>query len=161
MDKIHEEDLNNIKEDQRKKSIARQYMYNAYKEKEERKKRELEEERLQKERERKHQENVAKRENDLNDKKMKIQQEKDQIFNKLCLEEAKRQAEKDYWENVRNDLYTEQENLKAKNEIKAEKEKLLRQKEEMLQSAIEQLKRKDEIKKKEKEEENELQKKMI
>ena len=161
MDKIHEEDLNNIKEDQRKKSIARQYMYNAYKEKEERKKRELEEERLQKERERKHLENVAKRENDLNDKKMKIQQEKDQIFNKLCLEEAKRQAEKDYWENVRNDLYTEQENLKAKNEEKAEKEKLLRQKEEMLQSAIEQLKRKDEIKKKEKEEENELQKKMI
>ena len=161
MDKIHEEDLNNIKEDQRKKSIARQYMYNAYKEKEERKKRELEEERLQKERERKHLENVAKRENDLNDKKMKIQQEKDQIFNKLCLEEAKRQAEKDYWENVRNDLYTEQENLRAKKEEKAEKEKLLKQKEEMLQSAIEQLKRKEQIKQKEKEEENELQKKMI
>ncbi len=161
MDKIHEEDLNNIKEDQRKKNIARQYMYNAYKEKEERRKRELEEERLQKERERKHQENVAKRENDLNDKKMKIQQEKDQIFNKLCLEEAKRQAEKDYWENVRNDLYTEQENLRAKNEEKAEKEKLLKQKEEMLQSAIEQLKRKEQIKQKEKEEENELQKKMI
>ena len=161
MDKIHEEDLNSIKEDQRKKNIARQYMYNAYKEKEERRKRELEEERLQKERERKHQENVAKRENDLNDKKMKIQQEKDQIFNKLCLEEAKRQAEKDYWENVRNDLYTEQENLRAKNEEKAEKEKLLKQKEEMLQSAIEQLKRKEQIKQKEKEEENELQKKMI
>ena len=35
MDAIHEEDMNNIKEDQRKKSIARQYMYNAYKEKEE------------------------------------------------------------------------------------------------------------------------------
>ena len=161
MDKIHEEDLNNIKEDQRKKNIARQYMYNAYKEKEERRKRELEEERLQKERERKHQENVAKRENDLNDKKMKIQQEKDQIFNKLCLEEAKRQAEKDYWENVRNDLYTEQENLRAKKEEKAEKEKLLKQKEEMLQNAIEQLKRKEQIKQKEKEEENELQKKMI
>ena len=161
MDKIHEEDLNNIKEDQRKKNIARQYMYNAYKEKEERRKRDLEEERLQKERERKHQENVAKRENDLNDKKMKIQQEKDQIFNKLCLEEAKRQAEKDYWENVRNDLYTEQENLRAKKEEKAEKEKLLKQKEDMLQSAIEQLKRKEQIKQKEKEEENELQKKMI
>ena len=161
MDKIHEEDLNNIKEDQRKKNIARQYMYNAYKEKEERRKRELEEERLQKERERKHQENVAKRENDLNDKKMKIQQEKDQIFNKLCLEEAKRQAEKDYWENVRNDLYTEQENLRANKEEKAEKEKLLKQKEDMLQSAIEQLKRKEQIKQKEKEEENELQKKMI
>ena len=160
MDAIHQEDMNNIKEDQRKKSIARQYMYNAYKEKEERRQRELEEERLQKERERKHQENVEKRENDLNDKKMQIQQEKDKIFNKLCEEEAKRQAEKDYWENVRNDLYTEQENLRAKNEEKAEKEKLLKQKEDMLQSAIEQLKRKEDARKKEKEEENEFQKKM-
>ena len=160
MDAIHQEDMNNIKEDQRKKSIARQYMYNAYKEKEERRQRELEEERLQKERERKHQENVEKRETDLNDKKMQIQQEKDKIFNKLCEEEAKRQAEKDYWENVRNDLYTEQENLRAKNEEKAEKEKLLKQKEDMLQSAIEQLKRKEDARKKEKEEEKELQKKM-
>ena len=161
MDAIHEEDMNNIKENQRKKSIARQYMYNAYKEKEERRQRELEEERLQKERERKHQENVEKRENDLNDKKMQIQQEKDKIFNKLCEEEAKRQAEKDYWENVRNDLYTEQENLRAKNEEKAEKEKLLRQKEEMQQSALEQMKRKEDIRKREKEEENELQRRMI
>ena len=161
MDAIHQEDMNNIKEDQRKKSIARQYMYNAYKEKEERRQRELEEERLQKERERKHQENVEKRENDLNDKKMQIQQEKDKIFNKLCEEEAKRQAEKDYWENVRNDLYTEQENLRAKNEEKAEKEKLLRQKEEMQQSALEQMKRKEDIRKREKEEENELQRRMI
>ena len=160
MDQIHEEDINNNKEDERKKSIARQYMYNAYREKEERKKRELEEERLQKERERKHHENVEKRESDLNDKKMQIQQEKDKIFNKLCLEEAKRQAEKDYWENVRNDLYREQENLKAKNEEKAEKEKLLKQKEEMLQSAIEQMNRKQESKRKEKEEESEFQKRM-
>ena len=161
MDQIHQEDINNIKEEQRKKSIARQYMYNAYKEKEEKKLREKEEEQKQKEREKEYQKNVAKRESDLNEKKNQIQQEKDKIFNKLCEEEAKRQAEKDYWESVRNDLYLEQENLKAKNEIKAEKEKLLRQKEEMLESAIAQMKRKEEIKKKEKEEENELQKKMI
>ena len=151
MDTIHQEDLENKKEDERKKNIARQYMYNAYKEKEEKKRKELEEELLQKERERKHLENVAKRESDLNDKKAQIQQEKDKIFNKLCLEEAKRQAEKDYW----------QENLRAQNEEKAEKEKLLKQKEEMLQSAVEQLKRKEEIKRKEKEEENDIQKKMI
>ena len=161
MDTIHQEDLENKKEDERKKTIARQYMYNAYKEKEEKKRKELEEEALQKERERKHLENVAKRESDLNVKKAQIQQEKDKIFNKLCLEEAKRQAEKDYWESVRNDLYTEQENLKAQNEEKAEKEKLLKQKEEMLQSAIEQMKRKEEIKRKEKEEENDIQKRMI
>ena len=161
MDIIHKEDLETKKEEERKKSIARQYMYNAYKEKEEKKRKELEEEQLQKERERKHLETVAKRESDLNDKKAHIQQEKDKIFNKLCLEEAKRQAEKDYWESVRNDLYTEQENLRAKNEEKAEKEKLLKQKEEMLQSAIEQMKRKEEIKRKEKEEENDIQKRMI
>ena len=161
MDTIHQEDLENKKEDERKKTIARQYMYNAYKEKEEKKRKELEEEALQKERERKHLENVAKRESDLNVKKAQIQQEKDKIFNKLCLEEAKRQAEKDYWESVRNDLYTEQENLKAQNEEKAEKEKLLKQKEEMLQSAIEQMKRKEEIKRQEKEEENDIQKRMI
>ena len=161
MDAIHNEDLENKKEDQRKKNIARQYMYNAYKEKEEKKRKELEEELKQKEDERKHQENVAKRESDLNDKKAQIQQEKDKIFNKLCLEEAKRQAEKDYWESVRNDLYTEQENLRAKNEEQAEKDKLLRQKEEMLQSAIEQMKRKEEIKRKEKEEENDIQKRMM
>ena len=160
MEAIHAEDIANKKEDQRKKNIAKQYMYNAYKEKEERKKKELEEEKLQQERERKHHESVEKRESDLNDKKAQIQQEKDKIFNKLCLEEAKRQAEKDYWENVRNDLYTEQENLRAKNEEKAEKEKLLKQKEDMLQSAIEQMKRKEDIKKKGKEEENELQKRM-
>ena len=161
MDTIHNEDLETKKEEERKKSIARQYMYNAYKEKEEKKRKELEEEQLQKERERKHLETVAKRESDLNDKKAHIQQEKDKIFNKLCLEEAKRQAEKDYWESVRNDLYTEQENLRAKNEEKAEKEKLLKQKEEMLQSAIEQMKRKEEIKRKEKEEENDIQRRMI
>ena len=160
MDSIHQEDINYKNEDERKKNIAKQYMYNAYKEKEERKRREMEEEKLQRERERQHQENVDKRESDLNDKKAQIQQEKDKIFNKLCQEEAKRQAEKDYWENVRNDLYTEQENLRAKNEEKAEKEKLLKQKEDMLQSAIEQLKRKEDARKKEKEEENEFQKKM-
>ena len=161
MDQIHQEDINNIKEDQRKKSIARQYMINAYKEKEEKKLREKEEEEKQKQREKEYQQNIAKRENDLNEKKNQIQQEKDKIFNKLCEEEAKRQAEKDYWEGVRNDLYLEQENLRAKNQIKAEKEKLLKQKEEMLESAIQQMKRKEQIKKKEKEEENELQKKMI
>ena len=161
MDSIHQEDINYKNEDERKKNIAKQYMYNAYKEKEERKRREMEEEKLQRERERQHQENVDKRESDLNDKKAQIQQEKDKIFNKLCQEEAKRQAEKDYWENVRNDLYTEQENLRAKNEEKAEKEKLLRQKEEMQQSALEQMKRKEDIRKREKEEENELQRRMI
>ena len=37
MDSIHQEDINYKNEDERKKNIAKQYMYNAYKEKEEKK----------------------------------------------------------------------------------------------------------------------------
>ena len=83
MDSIHQEDINYKNEDERKKNIAKQYMYNAYKEKEERKRREMEEEKLQRERERQHQENVDKRESDLNDKKAQIQQEKDKRMKKI------------------------------------------------------------------------------
>ena len=161
MDSIKQADLDNLKEDRRKKDIARQYMESAYAEKEEKKRREKEEERIQKEKERQHQQLLAKRENDFNDKKAQIQFEKDKIFEKLCQEEAKRQAERDYWENVRNELHREQENRKAKLQELAEKEKLQRQKEEMLDSAIKQLKIKEENKKKEKEMEEEFKKKLM
>jgi hypothetical protein len=96
MENIRNQDLENLKEDQRKKDITRQYMENAYAEKAEKKRREKEEERLQKEKERQYQQHVSKRENDFNDKKAQIQFEKDKIFEKLCQEEAKRQAERDY-----------------------------------------------------------------
>ena len=158
---IKNEDLKNLKEDQRKKDIARQYMESAYAEKEERKRKAREEERLQKERERQYQQHVAKRENDFNDKKAQIQFEKDKIFEKLCQEEAKRQAERDYWENVRNELHTEQENRKAKLQELAEKERLQRQKEDIINSAIKQMKIKEENKKKEKEMEEEFKKKLM
>ena len=104
---------------------------------------------------------VAKRENDVNDKKAQIQFEKDKIFEKLCQEEAKRQAERDYWENVRNELHTEQENRKAKLQELAEKEKLQRQKEDIINSAIKQMKLKEENKKKEKEMEEEFKRKLM
>ena len=129
MDSIKQADLDNLKEDRRKKDIARQYMESAYAEKEEKKRKEKEEERIKKEKERQHQQLLEKRENDFNDKKAQIQFEKDKIFEKLCQEEAKRQAERDYWENVRNELHREQENRKAKLQELAEKEKLQRQKE--------------------------------
>ena len=87
--------------------------------------------------------------------------EKDKIFERLCKEEAIRQAERDYWENVRNDLHTEQENRKAKLELIAEKKKIQKQKEDMLNSAIAQMKIKEEKKKKEKEMEEEFKKKLI
>ena len=161
MDNIKKEDLENLKEDKRKKDIARQYMESAYAEKEERKRKAKEEERLQKEREREYQQHVEKRESDYNDKKAQIQAEKDKIFEKLCQEEAKRQAERDYWENVRNELHTEQENRKAKLQELAEKEKLQRQKEDMMNSAIIQMKIKEENKKKEKEMEEEFKRKLM
>ena len=161
MDNIKKEDLENLKEDKRKKDIARQYMESAYAEKEERKRKAKEEEKLQKEREREYQQHVEKRENDYNDKKAQIQAEKDKIFEKLCQEEAKRQAERDYWENVRNELHTEQENRKAKLQELAEKEKLQRQKEDMMNSAIIQMKIKEENKKKEKEMEEEFKRKLM
>ena len=161
MDNIKKEDLEFLKEDQRKKDIARQYMESAYAEKEERKRKAREEERLQKERERQYQQHVAKRENDFNDKKAQIQSEKDKIFQKLCEEEAKRQAERDYWENVRNELQFEQENKKAKMQELAEKEKLQKQKEDMLNSAIKQMKMKEENKRREKEMEEEFKRKLM
>ena len=161
MDNIKKEDLLKIKEDNRKKDIARQYMVSAYAEKEERKRKAKEEDDLQKERERKYQQDLAQRENELNDKKAQIQFEKDKIFERLCKEEAKRQAERDYWESVRNDLHTEQENRKAKLQELAEKEKLQKQKEDILDSAIKQMKVKEEKKLKEKEMEEDFKKKLM
>jgi hypothetical protein len=62
--KIMQEDLNVILEDKRKKEIARNQMYSAYQEKEERMKQQKENERLEKERQRKYFEQVEKRDNE-------------------------------------------------------------------------------------------------
>ena len=147
INRIKEEDLAALKEDQRKKAIARSYMENAYAEKAARKQQEKENERLRKEQERKYHEDVAKREAEHNSKKAAVQFEKDKIFDKLCQEKAQQQAEADYWENVRNELHSEQENRKARLQELEEKEKLQRQKEEMLASAIAQMKEKEQRKK--------------
>lgn len=159
--KIIEEDLAERAENERKKAIARSYMENAYKEKAERKIKEKQEEELQKEKERKYFEEVAKREKEHAMKKAAVQEEKDKIFEKLCQEKARQQAEKDYWENVRNELYMEQENRKIQIAELEEKAKKQRQKEEMLQSAIEQMKIKEERKKEEERMENEFKKKLM
>ena len=161
INKLKEEDIAAQKEIERKKEIQRIYMKNSYAEKEARIQKEKEEERLQKERERKYQENVQKREEDLNNKKAQIQFEKDKIFEQLCQQEAQRQAERDYWENVKNELYVEQENYKAKLKELEEKEKRQRQKEELLASAIEQMKYKEQRKQEEKKMEAEYKKKLM
>ena len=161
INKLREEDLAAQAEAERKKNIEKIYMENAYAEKNARKQREKEEDRIQKEKERKYQEDLQKREDELNNKKAAIQFEKDKIFEQLCQQEAKRQAERDYWENVRNELYIEQENHKAKLKELEEREKKQKQKEDLLASAIEQMKYKEKRKKEEQEMEAEFKRKLM
>ena len=158
---LRKEDLLAKEEENRKRNIARSYMENAYARKEFEKKKAKEDEMLEKEKERKFLEEKQKKEDEFNNKKAKIQFEKDQIFNKLCEQEAKRQAEKDYWENIRNELHLEQENKRLKLAELAEKEKKQRQKEEMIESALQHKKSKEENKKKELEMEEEFKKKYM
>jgi len=161
INKIKQEDIAAREEAERKMNIQKIYMENAYAEKAKQKQKEKEEDLLQKEKERKYQEEIAKREEELNNKKAAIKFEKDKIFEQLCEQEAKRQAERDYWENVRNELYIEQNEQKQKLKELEEKEKLQRQKEELLASAIEQMKYKEQRKKEEQEMEAEFKKKLM
>ena len=161
INKIKQEDIAAREEAERKMNIQKIYMENAYAEKAKQKQKEKEEDLLQKEKERKYQEEIAKREEELNNKKAAIKFEKDKIFEQLCEQEAKRQAERDYWENVRNELYIEQNEQKQKLKELEEKEKLQRQKEELLSSAIEQMKYKEQRKKEEQEMEAEFKKKLM
>ena len=161
VDRIKREDMLAKEELNRKRNIARTYMENSYARKEQQKKKEKEDELLEKEKERKYLEDMQKRENEFNNQKAQKQFEKDKIFNKLVEQEAQRQAEKDYWENIRNSLHLEQENKRIKMAEKAENDKKLRQKEEMIESALKQKKNKEENKKKELEQEEEFKKRYI
>ena len=154
-DELAKEELN------RKRQIARTYMENTYARKAEQKRKEKEDEKLEKEKERKYLEDMQKREDEFKGQKAKIQLQKDKIFNQLCEQEAQRQAEKDYWENVRNELYLEQGNKKRKMEEQAEKEKRERQTEEMMASALLHKKIKEENKIKEQEQEKEFRVKYL
>ena len=161
IEKLKQEDIQNFNENERKKAINRMYMENAYKEKAERKQKEKEDEEKQKAAERKYFEDKEKQENEFNKKKEEIQNLKDLRFNELCNQAAQEAANKEYWENVRNELYLEQENQKNRIAELQEKEKKQRQKEELLASAIKQFKEKEEIKKKEKEMEEQFKKQLI
>jgi len=161
INKLRQEDIAAREEAERKKNIQKIYMENAYAEKRAQKQREKEEDLLQKEKERKYQEEIAKREEEIKNKKAAIKFEKDKIFEQLCEQEAKRQAERDYWENVRNELYVEQNNYKEKMKELEEKEKRQKQKEELLASAIEQMKYKEQRKKEEQEIEAEFKRKLM
>lgn len=169
INQIKKEDMDFWAEQNRKKEMAKTYMYQAYEEKAVRKQQqkevlfinEFQQERLEKERERQYFEEVAKRDGEHKAKKAAIEEEKNKIFEKLSQEQEKRQAETEYWENVRNELYYEEAEKREKLKEIQEREKKQRQKEEMLQSAIDQFKIKERRKQEEELLEGEFKKKLM
>ena len=113
-----EDELTNYRAMKRKK-----HMYEAYEDKERRKQEYLQNERNEREKERQYFEELARRDKELQMKKAAIKEEKDKIFEKLSAEEQKRQADKEYWENVRNELYIEENERRAKIKELEEREK--------------------------------------
>lgn len=112
--KLMNEDMNALNENHRKKNLAKNYMDQAYDQKERRKVQQKEDEKLQKEMEKQYLEQLAKRDRELKEKKAAIQGEKDKIFDKLSGDAERKQAEKEYWENVRNELTWEEMNRREK-----------------------------------------------
>lgn len=51
------------------------------------------------------------------------EEEKNRIFEKLSQEQERKQAEKDYWENVRNELYIEEGEKRERIKEMQEREK--------------------------------------
>ena len=152
--KMREEELAAMKEDQRKKDINKYFMENAFKDRELLKQKDAEREKKLDDDIRKYHEQVAEREKNLQKKKDELQAVRDEIFNKLSEEDAKRRAEQDYWDNVRSDLHFEQDLAKLKKQQKDEEEKRQKMMEDVKNSALEQMKYKA-MKKKEEEENDE------
>ena len=114
VNKLMQEDINLIMEDKRKKELAKGYMYAAYDEKEKQKQQLKENDRMEKEKERRYFEELQIRGNKQKAIKAAKDEEKNKIFEKLSIEQERRQSEKDYWENVRNELYVEELNRREK-----------------------------------------------
>jgi hypothetical protein len=121
--KIIMEDVEYQKELQRKKEQNKKHMYEAYEEKERRRQEHIAQEKMEREKERQYYEEIARRDKELQMKKAAIQEEKDKIFEKLAAEEHKRQADKEYWETVRNELYVEENERREKIKELEQKEK--------------------------------------
>ena len=114
--KIIKEDIENQMEVQRKKEINKKDMYEAYEDKDRRKQEYLQNEKNERQKERQYYQELSRRDKEMQMKKAAIKEEKDKIFDKLSAEEQKRQADKEYWENVRNELYGEE--LERREKIK-------------------------------------------
>merc|ERR1711957_1018175 len=85
----------------------------------------------------------------------------DRIFDKLAAEEVRRQADKEYWENVRNELYIEENERKAVIKEMQAREKKHRQSEEMLSFAIRQFNEKENKKRDEERMENDFKNQLM
>ena len=152
--KMREEELAALKEDQRKKDINRYFMENAFKDRDLLKKQDVEREKRLEDDIKKYNDMIAERKKNLQKKKDELQAVRDEIFNKLSEEDAKRRAEQDYWDNVRADLHFEQDLAKMKKQQKDEEDKRNKMMEDVKNSALEQMKYKA-MKKKEEEENDE------
>ena len=159
--KILLENKLNEEEKERKKLINQSYMEASLKERELIKKRREENDRIEEINLINYLKEKEKRENLLLEKKKNLQMEKDKILDKINKEKAKEKAEKDYWENLRNELTIERENKKQK--IKDLEEKIKRQKlkEDVIQSAINQMKEKEKRKEEEKKLEEQFKQEML
>lgn len=159
--KILTEDKTKYDEQQRKKSLAKAYMDKEYADRLKRKQMQKEEEALNNEKERKYFEEVARREM-LNALKKKEQQDtKDKIFEQLCAEKAREQALKDYYDDMRNQLHDEEMNVVNKMKEQEEREKMLKQREELLNWAVQQKKMNQYKKEEEDKEERKIMQKML
>ena len=148
--KMREEELAAMKEDQRKKDINRYFMENAFKDRDLLKKKDAERDKQLEDEKKKYNDMIAERKKNLQKKKDELQAVRDEIFNKLSEEDAKRRAEQDYWDNVRADLHFEQDLAKMKKQQKDEEDKRQKMMEDIKNSALQQMKYKA-MKKKEEE----------
>ena len=161
INRIIQEDKRKLSEQQHKRILAKSFMDKAYAEKEQQKRRMKEEEELLKQKERKYYEDVSKREMEYALKKKAIQDTKDQIFAQICADKARAQAEKDYYEDMKNHLHDEETTRQLRVKEVEEKEKLQKQKEQMLLWARQQQQMKLQRKEEELRQEQAIMKKML
>ena len=159
--KILTEDKTKYEEMQRKKALAKAYMDKAYADREREKQQKKEEEELNNEKERKYFEEVARREMEMALKKKEMQDSKDKIFEQLCANKAREQAIKDYYDDVRTQLYDEETQRLNKMKELQEKEKLHKQREDILNWAVNQKKINQMKKEEQQREENIIMQKML
>lgn len=159
--RIIQEDKHKLTEQQHKRALAKSYMDKAYAEKEHQKQRKREEEELTKQRERKYFEEISKREMEYAMKKKAIQDSKDKIFAQICADKARAQAEKDYYEDMKNHLHDEETARQIRIKEIEEKEKLQKQKEQMLMWAIQQTQMKLQRQQEEQRQEEAIMRKML